>query len=149
VVSIVIVIVIVVVVVSAVVVISGAVAIMVVVVVTVPTLIMVLMARRILAGVPIVANKIHGPAARVIFRAMSCPMPFLSRRHMQVHRLIDESAIAADHYGPGVDQGGRSWHLADIDLPEQPRLTDIDGDADIRSESRYRNNRSGDTYACQ
>jgi hypothetical protein len=52
-----------------------------------PVSIAVSITTNIFVVVPIVANKIHGPPAGVVLRAVFVPVPLVARRYMQVDRF--------------------------------------------------------------
>jgi len=112
--------------------------VVVVVMITVMSAIMViamlimLVTRRVLAIVPIVTDKEHGTPAGIVFAAVPCPMSFISRRNMQIDRPTVEGGVAMNDHGSRVDNAGRLWSLAKIDLPEESGLPDIDGNANVR-----------------
>ncbi len=100
--------------------------VMVAVMSAVPFIMIMLVTWHVFAVVPIVANKIHGPTAGVIFSAVARPMPLVSRRYMQIDRLIGERRVPVNHHGPGINQRGGLRHATDIDLAIETGLADVD-----------------------
>jgi len=83
-------------------------------------------ARHVLLVVPLVAYEVDRPAASVVLRAMPAPVPFVSGRYVQVNRL-DCNVLGRPN---GNDRlcinNGRRRNSADVDLPEEARLTNAD-----------------------
>lgn len=88
--------------------------------------VIMLVTWHVFAVVPIVANKVHESTTGMIFGAMARPMPLMSRRHMQVDRLISERRVPVNHHGPGIDQRRGLRHATDIDLAIEAGLADVD-----------------------
>jgi hypothetical protein len=98
----------------------------VVVVMVVAAIVMMLVAGNVLMVVPIVADEVHGTAARIVFSAMLRPVSLMTRSHVKVHWLPDECRIPVDHDGPGINQCRALRYIADVDLPEEAGLAYID-----------------------
>lgn len=116
--------------------------IMVVVVVVTAVVIMVVVmtvSRDVFAVVPIVPHKVDGAAAGVVFAAVPFPMPLISRTDVQIHRLPVERRIPMNHNGTRIDQRRRLRHITDIDLAEEPGLTDIERHSQVSRQGRRRN----------
>ena len=81
--------------------------------------------------VPLVFHEVDAPAASVVLRAMLTPMFFVSRRNVKVDRLgRGILRRLRNHDGLRIDHR-RPWSIADVNLPVEPRLTDVDGYSDL------------------
>ena len=107
--------------------------VVVVVVVTAVVIVVVVMtvSRDVFAVVPIIPHKVHGAAACLVFGAVPFPMPLIPRTHVQIHWLPVERRIPMNHNGTPIDQRRRLWHITDIDLAEESRLTHIEGQSNV------------------
>lgn len=87
-------------------------------------------ARHIFIPVPVVPDKIHGPAARLVLSAMLLPMLFVAGRHMQIDRLADVMDMPFDDDRLRIDH---LWlrDIADVDATVETRFADIDRYTDI------------------
>jgi hypothetical protein len=92
--------------------------------------------------IPAIRYEIDGPSTGVVFVAVSCPVPFVTRRHMQVQRWWWSDTRRYGHWyrdnRPWKNQLGRRNLSADIDLTIQARCVDIQRDTHIAREGQSR-----------
>lgn len=88
-------------------------------------------ARCVFIGVPAILNKIHLLAAGVIGTTVLRPVFCVAGRNTQIDRLpFNVAGRALYHYRLRIND---AWlrEVTDIDAAVKPRLTDIDGYADV------------------
>lgn len=88
--------------------------------------------RHIYFVVPFVTHEIDRPVAGIVSVTVPAPFFCVSRRHMEINRLMDHmGGCGPDYNWPGIDYL-RAGGVADIDAPIEPWLADTDGNIDIR-----------------
>ena len=74
-----------------------------------------LIARDVLALVPVIAYEIDGPTAGIVFGAVPRPILFMTGRHMQINRGLDITGHVRDCDRLCVDERGRLRDTADVE----------------------------------